>query len=165
MPRNKPLVRAVFDCMIFVQSAARGKNPASACFALVEEGVVELYLSPRLLAEIEDVLTRDKLRARFPTLTDEGVAVFLADIKSRAVTLRHTPPVFAYARDPKDEPYINLAIAAEADYIVTRDKDLLNLMTSYTDQAKEFRQRFRPLRVVDPVAFLREIEKASGEND
>ena len=30
MPRNKPLVRAVFDCMIFVQSAARGKNPASA---------------------------------------------------------------------------------------------------------------------------------------
>jgi hypothetical protein len=31
-------------------------------------------------------------------------------------------------------------------------------MTGYTDAAKEFRQRFRPLKIIDPVAFLQLIE-------
>ena len=35
---------------------------------------------------------------------------------------------FGYPRDPDDEPYLNLAIKAKADFIVTRDKDLLDLM-------------------------------------
>ena len=52
----------------------------------------------------------------------------------------HTPSVFAYPRDPKDEPYVNLAVAAAADYVVTRDKDLLDLMTGHTDEAKAFRR-------------------------
>lgn len=35
-----------------------------------------------------------------------------------------------------------------ADFIVTRDKDLLDLMTGFTDECKEFRQKFRPLKVI-----------------
>jgi predicted nucleic acid-binding protein len=36
--------------------------------------------------------------------------------------------------------YINLAVAAGADFIISRDKDLLDLMTSHADECKEFRQ-------------------------
>ena len=57
-------------------------------------------------------------------------------------------------RDPKDEKYINLAVEAEVYYIVSRDKDLLDLMTGHTDECKDFRRRFRPLRVIDPAEFL-----------
>lgn len=150
--------------MIFVQGAARTKNPANACFALVEEGIIELYLSLQTLAEIEDVLTRLKLRKRFPTLTDEMVEEFLTDVKNKAIMLKSVPSVFNYPRDPKDEKYINLAVEAQADYIVSRDKDLLDLMMGYTDECKEFRRRFRPLKVIDPTDFLKEIEKNTSES-
>lgn len=66
---------------------------------------------------------------------------------------------FDFERDPKDEIIINLAIEAEADYIVSRDKDLLDLMTGYTDECKDFRRRFRRLKIVEPVEFLTIIEK------
>jgi len=145
--------------MIYLQGVARTKNPANACFALVRENIVKLYLSRETLAEIEDVLTRPKFRNRFPSLTDEMIEVFLKDIKDKAVILKNAPPVFDYSRDPKDEKYVNLAVEAKADFLVSRDNDLLDLMTGYTDECKDFRRRFRGLKIVNPVDFLTIIEK------
>ena len=66
------------------------------------------------------------------------------------------PKVFTLARDPKDEPYIDLAAAAQARYLVSRDNDLLDLMG---DAA--FRRQFPGLTVIDPVALLRELASAT----
>jgi predicted nucleic acid-binding protein len=62
-------------------------------------------------------------------------------------------------RDPKDEIIIDLAVETEADYIVSRDKDLLDLMINFSVEAKEFRQRFRPLKIVQPIEFLRIVQE------
>ena len=82
----------------------------------------------------------------------------------RATLVRRVRHVMDYARDPKDEPYIDLAAAARADYLVTRDKDLLSLMTAHSAAAKLFRQKTRPLAVLDPVAFLRALEGESADH-
>ncbi len=145
--------------MIYLQGVARAKSPANACFALVKENIVELYLSLETLAEIEDVFTRPKFRNRFPSLTDEMIQAFLKDIKDKAVILKNAPSVFSYPRDPKDEKYINLAVEAKADFLVSRDNDLLDLMTGYTDECKDFRRRFRGLKIVNPVEFLAIVEE------
>ena len=158
MSKANPQFRVVFDCMIYLQAAARTTSPANACFVLAKEKLVELHLSLETLAEIEDVLTRSKFRNRFPTLTDEMIAAFLEDIKSYAVISKNAPAVFNFSRDPKDEKYINLAVEANADYIITRDKDLLDLMTGYTAECKDFRRRFRGLKIVNPVEFLELVE-------
>ena len=78
--------------------------------------------------------------------------MFLADLASHATMLAAVPKVFPLPRDPKDEPYIDLAVAAQARYLVSRDNDLLDLMG---DAA--FRQQFPELTVIDPVALLREL--------
>ena len=163
MPRQTPKV--VFDCNILWQAFFSANGAAARCRELLEAGAVRLFLSREVLDEVRDVLTRPYTQARFATATDEAVATYINNLARKSVVLRSVPKVFSYPRDPDDEPYINLAVAAQADYIVTRDKDLLDLMTGHTDDAKEFRQRFRPLKVVDPVVFLREIEKASNENN
>ena len=66
--------------------------------------------------------------------------------------LRDAGRLCALARDPKDEPYVDLAAATRARYLVTRDKDLLDLM----DDAA-FRQQFPGLTVIDPATLLREL--------
>ena len=74
--------------------------------------------------------------------------------------IRDVPRVFEYLRDPEDEPYLNLAISAKAAFLVSRDRDLLDLMTRHDTESKQFRQRFRFLKVIKPIDFLNEIEKA-----
>ena len=39
------------------------------------------------------------------------------------------PRIYAPERDRKDEPYLNLALEARARYLVSRDRDLLDLMS------------------------------------
>jgi predicted nucleic acid-binding protein len=68
------------------------------------------------------------------------------------------PLVFSYQRDPDDAHYVNLAIAAQAELIVSRDRDLLDLMDPTKPEAADFQRRFPQVRIVDPVGFLVEIE-------
>jgi predicted nucleic acid-binding protein len=65
--------------------------------------------------------------------------------------------VFVYPRDPDDEPYINLAVASDARYLVTWDNDLLELMDEKMPAGSDFRQRFPHLLILNPVALIREI--------
>ncbi|HEY2911138.1 MAG TPA: putative toxin-antitoxin system toxin component, PIN family, partial [Gemmataceae bacterium] len=46
-----------------------------------------------------------------------------------ATTIEPVPDAFELQRDPEDSKYLNLAIAANAKLIVSRDNDLLDLMT------------------------------------
>jgi putative PIN family toxin of toxin-antitoxin system len=157
-------IRAVFDCNTFLQAAINEKSLAGNCFRLVEKSLVELFVSQEVLKEIEEVINRPHIRKRFETLTDERIENFLFSIKCLAVIIRKIPKVFSLLRDVDDEIYINLAVTAEADYIVTRDNDLIDLMTGFDFESKQFRQKFRPLKVVQPLEFLRIVEENLRKN-
>lgn len=154
--------RVVLDCVILLQAAARRKSAAASCLALAESGRIEIFVSEETLAEIKDVLDRPEVRAQFADLNDEIVGAFLKRINMIATFVDDVPDRFDYPRDEDDEPYVNLAIAAAADYLITRDNDLLDLMTGHTDECKEFRQRFRTLRVLTPEEFLIEPDVRIG---
>jgi putative PIN family toxin of toxin-antitoxin system len=157
MSGDPPRVRAVFDCMIFLQGAARRESPAGICLLLVELGAVELYLSPEIINELRDVLTRPRLRVRFPALTDHLVNEFLKSLERQAVLIPDVPRIFSYERDPKDEPYINLALAANATHLVSRDKDVLDLAKQSNPEGERLRKNSATLRIVDPITFLLDL--------
>jgi putative PIN family toxin of toxin-antitoxin system len=160
MSADPPKIRAVFDCMVFLQGAARRESPAGACLLLVELEAVELYLSKEIIAEVRDVLTRPRVRQKFPALTEQLVGRFLAALEKRAVLIPNVPRVFTYERDLKDEPYINLAIAAGASYLVSRDSDILDLRTPSRPDCDRLRNCAPRLQIVDPVAFLVELRRS-----
>ena len=47
---------------------------------------------------------------------------------------------------------------------MTRDTDLLDLMDESTEAGKVFRFKYPFLRILDPLAFLREIELKKPPN-
>jgi len=145
--------------MIFLQAAARQTSPAAACFDLVRQGYVELSVSPEILEEVEDVFTNSRFRERYHSITDNMTTAFIGELRKYSKILENVESVFEFKRDPKDEKYINLAAAKRVGYIVSRDRDLLDLMTGFDDESKDFRKRFRPLRVVDPIAFLNVVRR------
>ena len=147
-------IRVVFDCNIYLQAFISFRSPAAACLGLARDCAVVSFISRQTLAELKDVLQRPFVVRNLPHVTPALIQAFLDDVSASALLVRRIPAKFQFERDPKDTPYINLALAAEADYIVTRDKDLLDLMTGHNNECKEFRQRFRPLKIVGPVEFL-----------
>lgn len=153
--------KVVFDCMVFLQAVRSNESIAFKLFEYLEANTFILFVSREMLNEVNNVLARPYIRANNPQITDEYVKAFLNRVLKKAVLIKNVPIKFSYSRDPKDEKYINLAIEAEADYLVSRDKDLLDLMTDVSIQGKEFRQKSRPLKIVEPIEFLMIIE----END
>jgi putative PIN family toxin of toxin-antitoxin system len=143
--------------MIFLQAAARPGGPAGACLQAVRDGRVQLFVSPEILAE---VLARPRTLRKFPALTVEAVDLFVRDVEGLSVSMPDVPLAFTLDRDPKDEPYINLALAAGARYLASRDKDLLDLMGD-----EDFRRRFPDLTILDPVSLLEEMAKATRGNE
>lgn len=158
MTGDQKKVRAVFDCMIFLQGAARRESPAGMCLSLVELGAVELLISREIVDEVRDVLMRPKVREKFLSLTDDLVNQFVEAIRNHAAIIENVPRAFTYERDPKDEPYINLAIAAKAEYLVTRDRDLLDLCEPRNPEGQRLRDIATELSIVEPARFLLELE-------
>jgi putative PIN family toxin of toxin-antitoxin system len=143
--------------MIFLQGAARRESAAGASLALVELGAIELCVSQEILDEVRDVLSRPALLQRFPALTGQIVDRFIAAIEAQAILVSEVPRVFQFDRDPKDEPYINLAIAARADYLVSWDKDILDLAGASTLEGESLRHKAPELTIIEPRAFLSEV--------
>jgi putative PIN family toxin of toxin-antitoxin system len=147
----------VFDCNVLLQAAVRDDGPAATCLRLLDENRVIGYVSRATLKELRAVLGYPAIRNRNPGLTDESAATFLERLIYKSVLVRRVRHILDYPRAKQDEPYIDLAATAKADYLVSRDKDLLSLMRGHSLVCKQFRQKTHPLRVIDPVAFLREI--------
>lgn len=157
MPDELP--RVVFDCNVFVQGAANRNSPARACLRLFFDDQITLFISEAVLNELRDVLTRPALRQKLRGLTDRLVNALLQKIESQTIFIRNVPEEFHYKRDPKDEPYVNLAIVTNATFLVSKDKDLLDLMSSASEEALRFRVRYPFLRIMQATDFVREMRQ------
>lgn len=150
-----PKPTAVFDTGIILQATISDKGPAAKALRLFDEEALTLFVSVKLLEEIQTVLTRPVIRHKNARYSDADIENLLARLKAKGTLIDPLPNHFQYERDTEDEHVINLAIEAKVEYLVSRDKDLLSLM----DNA-EFQGRYPDLIVLDPLAFLKSIEAA-----
>lgn len=132
--------RVVFDCNTYLQALAAPEGPAGQCVQLAIDAKVNLFISPIVLEELREVTSRPKVTTKLHLVADR-VEEFFEAIEIAATVLTGFPEVFSLQRDPDDAHYVNLALAADAKLIVSRDKDLLDLMDSTKPEAAEFQKR------------------------
>lgn len=152
----------VFDCMTFLQATTSPTGPSAACLRLVEAGRVRLVVSQPILDEVRNVLARPRIRKTNPHLTDESVDAFLAHVTVLAPPAPAPAAAFSYSRDPKDEPYLNLAIEAGVGLLVSWDNDLLDLMRPDDPDGQRLRTIAPGLTVVTPPDLLSLLKAADG---
>jgi putative PIN family toxin of toxin-antitoxin system len=146
--------RVVFDCNVLIQAISNEAGPAGQALGLLEQNRIEVCVSRAVLKELRAVLQYPTVREKLPDMNDERIESFIQRLAFRATLLRQVRHVFDYPRARQDEPYIDLAAAARANYLISRDTDLLSLGTAPSLAAKQFRQRYPRLRILNPVAFL-----------
>lgn len=153
MPREP--FRVVYDCNVFWRAFFYRKGTGYECRRLIDSSRIIHFVSPETVAELIDVLSREETIEKFPQYSLNHVSDFVKEIVSQSTLVKNIPPLVELPRDVDDEPYLNLAISVNAAYLVSTDRDLLDLMTGIDTESKQFRQRFRHLRIVRPDKFLR----------
>jgi putative PIN family toxin of toxin-antitoxin system len=149
----------IFDCNVFVQAIANEESAAARALDLLDEDAITLFISDAVLSEIQDVLSRPHIRQLMPNITDERVDALLRRLERKAIHIKNVPEEFRYERDPKDERYVNLAIITDARYLVSKDKDLLDLVNPSIKGSESFRTRYPMLKILKPPDFMKEIEE------
>lgn len=117
-------MRVVADANVFV-SAALGRSPESPSVRIINaalDGRLELAMSPTLLTEIVDVLSRPRIRKR---ISAEDAQLFLADVAAQALMFADPPDPPSVCRDPDDDYLVALAAASGAEVLVSGDDDVL----------------------------------------
>jgi len=160
MPSHSQRIKVVFDCNIIWQSFFFSGGASANCKQFVDDDSVILLLSPFVLEEMREVMNRPEFLETFKSASESLIDRFLEQLAKKSDFHRSVPKHYTFLRDPDDEPYINLAIEGKADFLVTRDNDLLDLMTDHDPSSKEFRQKTRPLKVVKPSAFLQMMRES-----
>ena len=152
--------RAVLDCMVFAQAIINPKGPAGECLDRSSKGEFKIVLSPYVIGEILELPT--KLPPKF-AVTAEKVAAFLDELIPTAILIDVVPHVFDHPIDPDDSPYVDLAVAARAALIVSRDRHLLGLTDPRKPWSEEFRRKFSRIRILPVVEFLAVLRQVRGE--
>ncbi|SFU04149.1 hypothetical protein SAMN04489724_3551 [Algoriphagus locisalis] len=134
-------IKVIFDTNVWI-SFLIGKS-LSKLKHLISNGVVKIVTTDQLLLEIKKVSQREKLKKYFPP---DSVNDLIDLLESIAVKVEISPTHFV-SRDPKDNFLLDLIDYAKADFLVTGDKDLLEL------------NPFKTAQIVTPSTFASVLER------
>lgn len=120
------MLKAVLDTQVILRGATAARaTVTSKIYEAWDAGRFALLLSAPILEEIEDVVSRPEVRRRLRMTTVEAIAL-IELLKRRSVVV--APMVrIARSRDPDDDKFLECAVTASADYVVSADADLLTL--------------------------------------
>lgn len=132
-------VNIVCDTKVLVSGVLFGGH-AREILRLSSRGTVINFISPTILREAEDVLRRSKFGLR-PEQVLEIVALFKDTFEIVTPSVR----VRAILSDPGDNHVIEAALAAQAKYIISGDKHLLELI------------KWEDILLVSPAQFMQTV--------
>ncbi len=136
-------MRAVLDTNVIISATLiRGGNEDRILRAW-QRGAFELVLSPQILEEMARALFYERLR-KFRWMSEEEVLALLQSLAEGSLHVRGKVAVEA-SRDPEDDKFLAAATEASAEYVVTGDKDLLEL------------RAYKGVRIITPAQFLRAL--------
>lgn len=114
-----PLPRAVLDSTVYVSAVAKGGSGALNTLEAWNAAKFQLLLSEPIIEETARVLTQQDA----PTVSIDKLT---ASLRQSAEWVVGAESITA-CRDPDDNKVLEAAVAGNADYIVTDDKDLRTL--------------------------------------
>ncbi len=135
---KKNPTRIVLDTNILVSALVYGGNPKKT-FLLALDKQIQVVTSPVLQAEFTDVIAK-----KFP-LSLKNINLLKRQVRKTFIMVQPSRSI-DIARDDDDNRVLEAAIEGGCDYIVTGDKDLLELK-SYKD-----------VKIVTAIEFLKEFK-------
>lgn len=133
-------MRAVVDTGIFVSALIRRRGTIGSILRALRDGRFTSIYTTDILVEIIDVLGRNKFRAKY-NIEPDDVSALIHLIRLRGELVIPTQTVND-CRDPKDNKFLEAALAGGADCIISGDADMLDMRS------------FEDIPILRPAEFL-----------
>ena len=137
----------VMDTNVLVSSLISRQGPPARLIEHWHQHRFALLISDVLLADLRRALAYPRVLTALRRSAAD-VDNFLKDLEHVVVVL-NTAKIQA-SRDPDDNRFIEAAVAGGADYLVTGDRDLLDLT------------EYEGIEIVTPARFLAILESTAG---
>lgn len=129
------MAKAVLDTNVVVSGLRNPEGNAASVLRLAESRAFRCYVSKAILNEYADVLPRPDIG-----LNREQITKFLRMVRRIFIMVSPARKITA-ATDPDDNVFLECALEAKADYVVTGN-------------LRHFPARFQDIRVVSARQFL-----------
>lgn len=129
MPHSKRIPRVVIDTSLVLSALLFAQGRLAPLRLAWQGALCRPLLSSATAAELIRVLAYPKFK-----LSAQDQQELLADYLPYCTTVRipAQPPATPDCRDKYDLPFLQLAIAGKADYLVSGDQDLLSLAGQFS---------------------------------
>ncbi len=118
-------MRVVIDTGVLVSGLIRPQGTTGEVLRALRDGKFTVLYSNETIMEIVDVLGRDKFRLKYHIMpNDISTLINLIRLRGEVATPKQK---VTDCRDPKDDKFLDVALAGEADYLVSGDSDLLSM--------------------------------------
>lgn len=138
--RSAERMRAVADTNVVI-SGLLWQGPSKRVLELARAGRIELFTSPALLAELDEVLQRKKFLRRVSAVGVQVRDLVLGYAALARIVHPSSVPAVVEA-DPDDDMVLACAVAARAAAIVSGDRHLQSL------------GEYQDIPILTPVRFL-----------
>ena len=142
-------MRLVLDTTIVVSSFLSPTGAPGRIIELWQDETFEVAASEPILAEYGRVLGYEHIRARH-RMSDDEIDQASTQLRQAVILVEPTERIVAIAADPADDMFLECAVAANAEYIISRDPHLLNI------------GEFRGIQILSPGAFLAVLRAADS---
>jgi putative PIN family toxin of toxin-antitoxin system len=134
-------MRAVLDTNVVVSAVLSAGSPPDSILQAWRRGAFELATTTPLLRELETVLKRGHIAGRLGWPSWERRA-FVDDLRENSTLVVPEKRLQVIRADPSDNRILEAAAAAQADYVVSGDRHLLDLKT------------YEGIQIVTPARFV-----------
>ena len=124
-------MKVVLDTNVLISGLAYPHANPGRIVGAWREGRFDLVISKQQLSEIGRVLAYPKIRERLG-LGDATIAAFLKQLLLRSELVDIEGVAGEVPQDPDDRPILAALLVAEADWLVTGDRDLLVLRDQHS---------------------------------
>ncbi len=130
-------MRVVLDTNVFISGIHWTGASGKIINAWIDDRF-ELISSEEILQELAKTLLNFKR-----PLSQEDILHWISLIAAKAIIVIPTIDFNAVKADPDDNKFVNVAVEGNADYIVSQDRDLLDI------------KEFQSINIVHPEDFLK----------
>lgn len=134
-------MRIVLDANVLVSGLLTRAGPPGQILDMWLDGKFQLFVSPRILDELQRVLRYPRISER---LSEEQTNRFLDKLSKDAELVEGAMEIDVLTRDPSDNMYLACAVKAQAQYLITGN----------SGHFEEAGMQYRGVTIISPRAFL-----------